>query len=57
MNALDTALLAEIRRKKKEEKPQIPKIKIYNPKKYVSDEIPVIGDYDPSYSVVRKRSP
>ncbi|KAL4445246.1 hypothetical protein ABPG74_022059 [Tetrahymena malaccensis] len=54
MNALDEAQLIEMIRKQNESKVKLPKIQIYNKKKYVSDQYPAPGDYDPDYSCIEK---
>ncbi|KAL4496985.1 hypothetical protein ABPG72_002141 [Tetrahymena utriculariae] len=54
MNALDEAQLIEMIKKQNESKVKLPKIQIYNKKKYVSDQYPAPGDYDPDYSCIEK---
>lgn len=58
MNALDEAQLIDmIRKEKRASKASLPKIQIFDPKKYVSEINPAPGDYDVDYGVTRKHSP
>lgn len=57
MNALDEAHFIEFFRMNKESKIKLPKLSIYDKSKYISDQYPAPGDYDPIFEFVEKHSP